>query len=180
MRRTLLLSLVLSLAPPLAADFFFDRVAIAREGDNFVLNAQIRLELNETTLDALDNGVPLTIETHIQLRRDGAWIWEKDIVEHRIRQTLQLDPLSSLYEVRYLATGKVHRFATETAALSAMGEISDLVLVAAGDLRDGQDYEVELRSYLDVEALPLPLRPLALLSSDWGLESEVWQWQLRP
>lgn len=180
MRRRYLLAMALLMAPPLIADFVFDEVAVTRDGDRFLLDAEIRYQLNDTTVEALDNGVPLTIETHVQLRRDGAWIWEPDVVEHRIRQTLQLDPLSSLYEVRDLLSGQVQRFATQTAALSAMGELQGLVLIDVSRLDDEETYSVELRSYLDVEALPLPLRPLAHLSSDWGLESEVWQWQLRP
>ncbi|NCF09332.1 MAG: DUF4390 domain-containing protein, partial [Gammaproteobacteria bacterium] len=47
-------------------------------------------------------------------------------------------------------------------------------------LRVGVRYGARLRASLDVEALPLPLRPVAYLSSAWDLTSEWHDWLLTP
>jgi hypothetical protein len=39
---------------------------------------------------------------------------------------------------------------------------------------------VRLQVSLDIEALPLPMRPMAYLRRDWSISSEPWEWQLKP
>ncbi|MBS1173864.1 MAG: hypothetical protein H6R12_2694 [Proteobacteria bacterium] len=58
--------------------------------------------------------------------------------------------------------------------------MKDLTLVRADALDADQTYRVEMRVALDIESLPLPLRPRAYLSPDWNLSSEWSRWRLRP
>lgn len=159
----------------------FKRVALTlSEDDRILLDAEIVYTLNDTVSEALENGVPLTFLTHVQMRRAGSWIWESDVVEHRLRTVLRYRPLSGLYELRDLrGTGKIS-FATRDAALSALGRIVGMPIIERSSLRLDQDYLVTLDSSLDIEALPLPMRPLAYLKSDWSISSEPWEWRLRP
>ncbi len=71
-------------------------------------------------------------------------------------------------------------FATRDAAIGAIGEVRQLPVVAASALEPGRPYLLSLRAALDIEALPLPLRPRAYLSQDWNLSSEWSRWRLRP
>ena len=43
-----------------------------------------------------------------------------------------------------------------------------------------REYLVRVDVSLDKEALPLPMRPMAYLKSDWSISSESWEWRLRP
>jgi len=164
-----------------AQDMKFSEVTITLGEDNRIfLDAQIDYELNEVTAEALENGVPLTFETHIQMREVGAWVWSPDVAEIRLRSVLRYRPLSSLYEVRGLDQQDKQVFATRASALRFMGRIRDLALIDRANLNPKKEYLVRLRSYLDIEALPLPLRPFAYVSSDWSMEAEPWEWRLRP
>jgi len=51
-----------------------EKVSIRLDDGVYRLDAEIEHNLSEAALEALDNGVPLTMETHVQVRRDGAWI----------------------------------------------------------------------------------------------------------
>ena len=124
--------------------------------------------------------MPLTFEMRIQMRDVDAWIWQKDIVEFRLRSVLRYRPLAALYEVRDLSGGDKQVFATRTSALRYMGRIRDLAIVKREKLDLKKEYLVRLEAYLDVEALPLPMRPKAYLSSDWNIEAEPWEWRLKP
>ncbi len=159
----------------------FRRVVLTLSEDGrILLDAEIDYRLNDTIAEALENGVPLTFETHVQMRRAKAWIWESDVVEHRLRTVLRFRPLSGLYELRNL-TGEVKlSFATRAAALRTLGRIVGMPVVEREDLDLEQEYLVRLEVHLDVESLPLPMRPLAYLDSDWSLASEPWEWRLRP
>jgi len=61
----------------LADGVAFKRIALTlSEEGRILLDAEIAYDLNETVSEALENGVPLTFETHVQMRGAKAWIWE--------------------------------------------------------------------------------------------------------
>jgi len=173
--------LVCLCAPLLAASLRFSEVTITLgENNRIILDAQISYELNETAVEALENGVPLTFVTHVQMRAADAWVWSKDVAEYRLRSVLRYRPLSGLYEVRVAGTEDKQVFATRASALRFMGRIRDMAIIDRGKLDPAGEYLVRLNCYLDVEALPLPMRPMAYLSSDWDIQAEPWEWRLKP
>ena len=43
-----------------------------------------------------------------------------------------------------------------------------------------EEYLVRVDVKLDIEALPLPMRPVAYIKGDWQIASEPWEWRLKP
>lgn len=159
----------------------FQRISLSlSEQGVILLDADIGYELNETISEALENGVPLTFETHVQMRRAEAWIWESDVVEHRLRTTLRYRPLSGLYELRNLVGEESLSFATRDAALGTLGRIVAMPIIARDQLDLKREYLVRVESGLDIESLPLPMRTTAYLKRDWWFSSEPWEWRLQP
>lgn len=176
-------AIVLYLVAPLAAadGVEFRRIALTLSEDGrILLDADIGYLLNDTVSEALRNGVPLTFETHVQMRRADAWIWESDVVEHRLRTILRYRPLSGMYELRNLQGNERLAFATRDAALRTLGKIVGMPIIDRADLSLDEDYLVRIDVYLDIESLPLPMRPLAYIKGDWSISSEPWEWRLRP
>ena len=163
-----------------APAFEFERVEVAMRDGSVLIDADVRYELSDTALEALDHGVPLTFELHVQLRRDSAWIWQSDLVENRLRSVLRFHPLSGLFDLHDLQTGAHQSFATRSAALRALGKISNFPVTRIDQLTPGERYRLRMQTFLDIDALPLPLRPKAYVSRAWDLESEVWEWRLQP
>ena len=124
--------------------------------------------------------MPLTFETHVQMRRADAWVWESDVVEHRLRTVLRYRPLSGLYELRNLQGNERLSFATREAALRTLGRIVAMPVIERAELALDEDYLVSIDVSLDIESLPLPMRPYAYISPDWSISSEPWEWRLRP
>ena len=116
----------------------------------------------------------------MQVREADAWIWESDLAERRMRSLLRYHPLSSLYEVRDLQTDIKTSFATRAAALRELGQVRSLPVIPLDELESGGSYTLRMEAYLDVDVLPLPLRPQAYISRDWSLKSDVWEWRLQP
>jgi hypothetical protein len=165
----------------LADDVEFQRIALTLSEDGLILlDAEIAYDLNETVSEAMENGVPLTFETHVQMRDAEAWIWEKDVIDHRLRTVLRYRPLSGLYELRNLQGDEGLSFATRSAALRALGRIVAMPIIERDRLDLEKEYLVRVEVNLDVEALPMPMRPLAYLKPDWSISSEPWEWRLRP
>ena len=118
--------------PTLAADSF--RVESARtrlDGQTYVLDAQIHYGLSELALEALDNGVPLTMEVHVQLRPKGAWIWADNLVDLRLRYSIRYKPLSERFVVSQVPDEGGRSFVTREAAIAALGEVKGLTLIDA-------------------------------------------------
>ena len=59
-----------------------------------------------------------------------------------------------------------------------MGRISHLPLVEKKALPEGEIYWVRLRFSLDINALPVPMRPWAYINSEWLLASEWFEWEI--
>ncbi len=142
------------------------------------LDAQIAYELSEAALDALKNGVPLTVEIDIEVQRRREWVWDETVASLTQRWRLEYHPLARQYAVVNLNTGELKGFPTLTAALDAMGRLRDFPVLDASLLAPDDRYQGRLRATLDIEALPSPLRPLAYLSGEWRLASPWFTWPL--
>ncbi len=165
--------------PVFGASGFVVANADARlEEQTYLLDVQVDYGFSETALEALDNGVPLTLEMRIQVRRKGAWIWESNLVERYELYTIHYRPLPELYQVGRLPEGPKQSFVTRAAAIAALGEVYDLPLLDKNRLDPEESYLVRVKVSLDVEALPLPLRPVAYLKPSWDLSSGWSRWPL--
>ena len=88
--------------------------------------------------------------------------------------------MTDLYRVVDLQSGDEESFVTRDAALHTLGDLQRMRLVTTDELSPDEEYHVRLRAELDIESLPLPLRPLAYLGKGWKLTSEWSQWPLKP
>lgn len=179
-RFVLAVALLLFALPLLADDFKVVDVRTRLDGDTYVLDARIDFDFSERALEALDNGVPLTLEVHIQVRPRKDWIWETSLVDQRLRYRIRYKPLSESYLVAQLPGETGRTFVTRDAAVAALGDISGLQLLGKERLDPQQEYEVHLRVSLDIEELPLPLRPMAYLYPSWKQSSKWTKWPLNP
>jgi hypothetical protein len=170
------------LCPPAfgASGFVVASASTRLQEQTYLLDVQVDYGFSETALEALDNGVPLTLEMQVQVRRKGAWIWESNLVERRQLYTIRYRSLPELYQVARLPEGPKQSFVTRAAAISALGEIHDLPLLDKSRLDPDESYLVRVQVSLDVEALPLPLRPVAYLKPSWDLSSGWSRWPLEP
>jgi len=183
-RLTWLAALALCLAPLAHARadteaFHIDRADTNLEGGVYHLNAEISFRFSQDSLEALRNGVPLTIQLDIQVVHQRWWWWDKDVASLVQRYRLQYHALTKRYIVRNLNSGGQHSYSTLGSALHALGDIKMLPILDKNLLAADTSYTVRARVHLDIEALPAPLRPLAYISSGWRLGSKWYAWSLQ-
>ncbi len=147
---------------------------------HYLIDAQIDYRFSAAALEALDNGVPLTLDLHYRLRRRDAWIWEASLVDRHQRYQIRYLPLTRVYQVAVQPSGRKQSFVTRAAAISALGETGRLPLVPQAVLDPAENYVLRLKVSLDIEALPLPLRPVAYLKPSWKLSSGWTEWPFVP
>ncbi|QIK37283.1 DUF4390 domain-containing protein [Caldichromatium japonicum] len=185
----MLLSVALLLASALSAyplgaaqatGFSIQQVELHEQAGQILLNARTTLAFSPVALEALDHGVPLTLVFHAQLRRVGSWIWEDSLLDDQWRCIIRYRPLSERYEVYRLPGHQRQEFVTRDTAIRALSELTDQLLIARDRLDPKSDYELRLKVSLDIEELPLPLRPTAYLRPSWKLSSGWTTWPVKP
>lgn len=148
--------------------------------DVYFLDADFDFRFSDEVRDALDNGVPITVNIDIQVRRTRDMLWDKRIAKIRARYVLEVHPLSNQYVLKNLNSGARRTFRTLNAAMNELASMRDFPLLDRHLLEPDQEYTLRLRARLDIEALPIPLRPKAYLSSLWRLNSDWYVWRMKP
>jgi hypothetical protein len=142
------------------------------------LDARLQLVLSSEALEALNSGVPLTIELQMQVVRERRLFVDSTDAELTVRYELEYRPLSQRYIVRNLNSGDQDSFATLYSALNNLGRVQALPVIDDALLLPDRDYRVRLRAMLQTRQYPAPLRMLFFWRSQWQLQSEWFEWSL--
>lgn len=146
----------------------------------FHLDANMDLKFSDDALEALRSGVPLIVLVNIEVQKDRNWWWDKTIAELEQGYLLLYHALSEKYIIHNLNSGAQQNFISLNTALHSLSNLREFPLIDKNLLEEGDDYYVRLRTYLDIESLPAPMRPIAYISSQWQLESDWFSWHLKP
>ncbi|NOT10666.1 MAG: DUF4390 domain-containing protein [Methylococcaceae bacterium] len=154
------------------------KAELTLSADSYVLSAEMSYNLSEGAKDALQSGVPLFWDVQIMIRQYRDFFWDKTIVDKIIRYRIQYHALLNMYRVRNEGTGHVENFSTLSAALELASVLQNYPIMGKRTLNPEFSYYAEMKIIFDREALPLPLRPIAYLNSQWYLSSDKYLWPL--
>jgi hypothetical protein len=146
--------------------------------ESYALSAEMNYQLSEQAKEALRSGVPLFWGLRLRIRQHRDYFWDKTVVDKTIRYRIQYHALLNMYRVRNESTGNVENFSTLSAALDLLSSLQNFPIMAKGSLDPQYAYYAEMKIIFDREALPLPLRPIAYLNSQWYLSSDEHLWSL--
>jgi hypothetical protein len=163
-----------------AGGFEVSSAATQLENDTYQLNARIDYQFSGEVLEALNNGVPLTLRLEVEVQRLRRWWPNETVVQRELRHQLTYHAFSDQYLLRDLNSDKLTIYHTLNLALLALGAVDGYPLLDAGRVEPDQEYRVQLRTALDIEALPAPLRPVAYVTPAWRLSSEWFTCSLTP
>jgi len=148
------------------------------ENNTYYLDASYDFELSEEAYKALRHGISFEIHAHFQLRLKRAWLWDETISEKTLIYKLEHKPLTENFLTIDLLTGLRHSYDNLDAALNHIKTISKMSLFDQDLLIENKTYTARIRTYLDIESLPPPMRPQAYFSPNWDLSSEWHEWEL--
>ena len=159
--------------------YFQVRSASARPVDGVqLLDARLQLVLSDEALNALNNGVPLTIELTLEVIRMRRFLPDAVDASLDLRYELEYRPLSQRYIVRNLNSSNQDSFATLYSALNSLGRIENLPVVDDAILDPDSQYRMRLQALLSTQQYPAPLRMLFFWRDQWQLKSDWFEWQL--
>ncbi|VAW92663.1 hypothetical protein MNBD_GAMMA23-2476 [hydrothermal vent metagenome] len=145
----------------------------------YLLTANLNYHFSSEAIEALEHGVPLLILVDIEIRSPRWWWSDTTIAELEQGYLLLYHALSESYVVHNLNSGTQNNFIRLAQALSFLSTIKNLPILDANLLDPKKEYYLRVRTHLDIESLPAPMRPLAYISSDWQLSSGWYEWPLQ-
>ena len=148
------------------------------ENQTYYLDATFNIELTEEAQKALRHGIALEIHTQFQLQLERKWLWNKQVHEVLLIHRIEHFPLTGDYLTIDLRTGLRSSFNNLNAALNNISSISKMTLFNSNILAQEKNYIGRIRTYIDLESLPPPMRPQVYFSNSWDIKSEWYEWNI--
>ncbi len=144
----------------------------------YYLDAFARIEIGNEPERALMNGVELNFLVELIVHRTRRWWIDTPVLERRLRYKLYFYELTRHYRVDDLQTGQSNNYRSLPAALRYLGQITRYALIEEAKIKKSRKYSASINVSLDATKLPAPLAARAMVSRQWNLQSEVFQWSL--
>lgn len=144
----------------------------------YLLDASLSYKFTQEALDALNNGVPLTLVLDIEVYQPRRYLWDDVVASLEQRYELQYHALSGQYLLHHVNSGAQFSYPTLDSALATLGAVTNIPIIDAPLLDPEKHYMVRVRSRLDIDALPVPLQLTAYVSQSWWLSSGWYSWDL--
>jgi len=145
----------------------------------YIIDATVAFEFGDDVLEAMDSGVPITLELEIEVQQPREVLWNDTVYSVYQRYQINYHALSDQYLITNLTTQISTSFPTRYDALQALGQVQQLPLIDQHLLQPDQEYLAQMRASIVITELPAPLKLWAFLQSDWRVKSNWYVWQLQ-
>jgi Domain of unknown function (DUF4390) len=171
--------------PPIHADGLEGRFEVRsadldlKEGV-YHLNARMELPVSDAVRRGLAEGVPLTVELHLDIERVRQLLPNSRVAELTQHYHLQYNAVSAHYILRNDNSGQQESLPTLDAAIEQLSEVHGLPVLDKALIIPDRRYEANVRAKVDYGTVPFSLRVLMFWVSDWHRESDWYTWTLQP
>ncbi len=165
-------------APASAQSFTVENAKTELVDKVYRLDASLKYNFPPKALDALENGVTLLLALDIEVIKPRRYMWNEEIATLEQRYEIRYLALTDQYLLHNKNSGSQFVYSTLEKALSTLEKVDSLPIIDAHLLDDDEHYMVQVRSRLDFDSLPAPLRLKAYFSNDWWLTSGWYSWDL--
>lgn len=190
-RKPLILSVVLSMALFIQISLASDSYLTIENVQSKLLKTELQLTVNASISmsheqsEMLSSGIPLTFIYDFKLYQSLFLGFKKKIAEKQLKYTLYYHGLSKQFVVKDLSRNNQQSHPTLSLALGKITEVQNFKLSLPTEEEGGQFREEQaplyygsVRLWLDIEALPAPLRIPVYLSSQWYLRATPYKWPI--
>ncbi len=174
-----LVTLTLAFTSALAAEaraFELRSVEVQEVDGVYLLDAAARLRLTRPVRNALHGGVGLVLSWQVEIYRERDWWLAADVATISQRYYIEYHELSLQYLVTNRNTGERRSFVDLKGALTHIGRLYRFPLIDRVVIAGQPGHRGRAQVRLEHGALPWALRPTALFSSAWNLESQWRGW----
>lgn len=171
---------MLALDAQAAEGRFEIRNAFAQPVDGvWQLSAIVDLSLSDAALDALAEGIPLTLVLDIVVTRERRFLPDEDVAELQQRWRLEYDALSERYVVVNLNSRAQATYPSLAEALDDLSRIDALPLIDEDLLVAGSRHDVSLQASVEIGGISTAVKMLVFWR-EWSRSTEWYTWSIRP
>ena len=175
------------------AMLMFVTTTMAEEGDPFVVKrAEFKLDDSLLMLDleidshipdfisiAIDQGFAVPLMFEIEIRSEKPYWIDDKVVSLKQQYMLHFQPMLDSFVVLDVNTGERHYFDERKAAVQFIELVYNYPMLDINNLAADKNYYARVRFGIDTDELPLPLQSSWFWDSDWDLQSEWYEWEVR-
>jgi Domain of unknown function (DUF4390) len=144
------------------------------------LNARLDLPISDAVRRGLAEGVPLTLELDLNIKRVRQLLPNSTVAELTQRYHLQYNAVSARYILRNVNSGQQESLGTLDAAIEQLSELRSLPVLDKALITADRRYEADVRGKIDFGTVPFTLRLVMFWVSDWHRESDWYAWTFQP
>ncbi len=144
------------------------------------LNARLDLPISDAVRRGLTEGVPLSLELDLGIKRVRQLLPNSSVAELTQRYHLQYNAVSARYILRNDNSGQQESLGTVDEALEHLSEVHSLPALDKALIAVDRRYEANVRAKLDFGTVPFTMRLLMFWVSDWHRESDWYAWTFQP
>ena len=150
---------------------YINSAKIDRSGNYYRLTTTQSITFNSSLLDTLKRGVPLYVKTELEMTSRQLLWFDMTALSKARTVKLSYNVLTRQYSV-YIPGSLQRTYRSFDSAMSAIRYQPSWAFAYASELSDDENYDVAVRTVLDVSQLPKPFQINVLSSRDWGLTSD--------
>jgi Domain of unknown function (DUF4390) len=171
--------------PPLRADGLEGRFEVRsadlelRDGV-YHLNARLDLPISDAVRRGLTEGVPLSLELDLDIKRVRQLLPNSSVAELTQRYHLQYNGVSARYILRNDNSGQQESLGTIDEAIEHLSEVHSLPALDKALIARDRRYEANVRAKIDFGSVPFTMRLLMFWVSDWHRECDWYAWTFQP
>ena len=145
------------------------------QDDAYVLNADVDIKFSSAIEDAISKGFTLNFIIEFQLATPRKYWFDDEIATVTQRVSLGYHALSRQY---LLVRGEQQKtFVRLDEAIDDLSSISDLKVFSKSQVEKGEPYNAGFLMRLDTKKLPKTLQGDGLVSEEWTMTTQRFEWQ---
>jgi hypothetical protein len=144
------------------------------------LNARLDLPISDAVRRGLAQGVPLSLEVDLVIKRVRQLLPNSSVAELTQRYHLQYNAVSARYILRNDNSGQQESLGTINEAIEHLSEVHSLPALDKALIARDRRYEANVRAKIDFGTVPFTMRLLMFWVSDWHRESDWYAWTFQP
>jgi|GEM_PF-834656 hypothetical protein len=145
-----------------------------------LLNSTIEIELPQYINKAIDQGFAVPLMFEVEVLEYSPYWFDKKLLSLKQQYQLHFLPMLSSYAIFDVNANERLYFNSRQQAVRHLKVVYAYPMFDISNINQSGLAYVRIRSGIDVDELPLPLKSSSLWDNDWELESDWFEWDIAP
>ena len=176
------LALLMVITASLAEDseaFVVKRAEFKLDESMLMLDLVVDSNIPDFITIAIDQGFAVPMRFELEIRSEQSYWFDPRVVSLKQQYMLHHQPLLDSFVVLDVNTAERHYFDERKAAVQFIELVYNYPMLDIDNLAADKNYYARVRFGIDTDELPLPLQSSWFWDSDWDLQSEWYEWEVK-